>query len=149
MRMTKCQVGAREERARQLAECFVKFAADIRPLLIAVRTDFYEKPRGETILDCRTFSEYCEKVLHYSPRHIARLIAGDNPAAEKFDGSKHRLPTPVTMVEPDTRPLCAAVQEIHLALDDLSEYSDSELDQLISELEHSLAVLKERIRAAA
>jgi hypothetical protein len=77
----------REARAQHLANLFV---GEMVPLLVQVRQDFLDKDRDELIYDCRTFTEYCTRVLRYSESHIRRLIAGQNPAT-KFDGSKNRL----------------------------------------------------------
>jgi hypothetical protein len=76
----------REARAQHLANLFV---GEMVPLLIQVRQDFLDKPKGELIYECRTFTEYCTRVLRYSESHIRRLIAGHNPAT-KFDASKNR-----------------------------------------------------------
>ena len=78
----------REARAQQLANLFV---GEMVPLLIRVRQDFLDKERDELIYNCRTFTEYCTRVLRYSESHIRRLIAGHNPA-KKFDGSRNRKP---------------------------------------------------------
>ena len=77
----------REKRARRLANIFV---GEMIPLLVQVRQDFLDKPKNELILGCKTFTTYCRTVLRYSPSHIRRLIAGQNPATAKHDGSKKR-----------------------------------------------------------
>jgi hypothetical protein len=79
----------REARAQQLANLFV---GEMVPLLVQVRQDFLDKPKHEFIYNCRTFTEYCVRVLRYSESHIRRLIAGHNPASKKFNGSKNRKP---------------------------------------------------------
>jgi hypothetical protein len=38
---------------------------------------------GETILNCRTKKEYCEKVLHRSIRAAQYLLSGGNPASKR------------------------------------------------------------------
>jgi hypothetical protein len=78
----------REARAQHLANLFV---GEMVPLLVQVRQDFLDKGRDELIYNCRTFTEYCNRVLRYSESHIRRLIAGHNPA-KKFDGSRNRKP---------------------------------------------------------
>jgi hypothetical protein len=79
----------REARAQRLANLFV---GEMVPLLIQVRQDFLNKDRDELIYNCRTFTDYCTRVLRYSESHIRRLIAGHNPATKTFDGSKNRKP---------------------------------------------------------
>ncbi|HEV2523320.1 MAG TPA: hypothetical protein VGT24_13150 [Candidatus Acidoferrales bacterium] len=78
----------REARGQQLANLVIR---EMVPLLVQVRQDFLDKDQSELICGCRTFTEYCNGVLHYSESHIRRLIAGHNPAT-KFDGSKNRKP---------------------------------------------------------
>jgi hypothetical protein len=70
----------REARAKTLATLFVKFLGDHVDLLVQVRQDFLGKPKGETIMDCHTWGQYCANVLHYSESHIRSLIAERNPA---------------------------------------------------------------------
>jgi hypothetical protein len=79
----------REARAQQLANLFV---VEMVPLLVQVRQDFLDKDKDELIYNCRTFTDYCTRVLRRSESHIRRLIAGHNPATKKFDGSKNRKP---------------------------------------------------------
>jgi hypothetical protein len=79
----------REARAQHLANLFV---GEMVPLLVRVRQDFLDKDRNELIYNCRTFTDYCTRVLRYSESHIRRLIAGHNPATKRFDGSKNRAP---------------------------------------------------------
>ena len=76
-----------------LAQRWNKFMVEHKDLLVQVRKDFYEKRHDDMILGCRTWEQYCANVLHYSVRHIRRLIEGDNPASEKHDGSAHRCPS--------------------------------------------------------
>lgn len=82
----------REERGQRLANLFVKFIGDLLPLLVQVRQDFCDKSPDETICGVRTFDEYCTGVLCYSRRRIQQLIAGQNPASGKHDGSANRKP---------------------------------------------------------
>jgi hypothetical protein len=77
----------REARAQHLANLFV---GEMVPLLVRVRQDFFDKEKDELIYNCRTFTDYCTRVLRYSESHIRRLIAGHNPATPKFDGSANR-----------------------------------------------------------
>ena len=93
----------REARAQHLANLFV---GETVPLLVQVRQDFFDKHKDEEICHCRTFTEYCNRVLGYSESHIRRLIAGRNPATKKFDGSGNRKPE----VRQDTR---TNVQRLH------------------------------------
>ena len=100
----------REERARALVTLFVKFLNDHVDLLVQVRTDFLEKDKSQTIMECATFGEYCRNILHYSESHVRRLIAGRNPATALHDGSKQRrLRTSKTRDQQSTH---AAFQEV-------------------------------------
>ena len=89
----------REARAQQLANLFV---GEMVPLLVQVRQDFLDKDKDDLIYNCRTFTEYCTRILRYSESHIRRLIAGHNPATKKFDGSMNRKPE-LPEPEEDTR----------------------------------------------
>jgi len=61
-----------------------------KALLAQVRQDFFDKTANEKILGCRTWKEYCKNVLHYSDSHMRNLIAGQNPATAKHDGTANR-----------------------------------------------------------
>jgi len=56
---------------------------ELRPLFIELRKRFFNLPNGSSIMGCKTWTEFCEKHLKYSDRHVRRLIEGDNPATEK------------------------------------------------------------------
>jgi hypothetical protein len=45
---------------------------------------------GEKIAGCRTWTNYCEQVLHRTDRRIRQVLAGTNPASEKH--SRKSLP---------------------------------------------------------
>ncbi len=77
----------RDVRAAELA---TMFHGTLLPLLVQVRQDFLDKDAGELINGCSTWGEYCSNVLHYSESHVRRLIAGNNPATAKHDGSTKR-----------------------------------------------------------
>lgn len=79
----------REDRAQALARMFI---GEMIPLLVQVRQDFLDKDRDETICGVKTFTEYCRGTLRYSASHIRNLIAGQNPATSKHDGSANRKP---------------------------------------------------------
>jgi hypothetical protein len=83
---------AREERARSLAGSFVKFINDHLDLLVQVRKDFLSKDAHETIMGCKTWTEYCVGVLYYSESRIRSLIAGKIPELAKFNGTANRKP---------------------------------------------------------
>jgi hypothetical protein len=80
----------REQRALSLALKYVKFIGDLVPEIIEVRQDFLDKGDDETICGCRTFTEYCTKVLRASASHIRNLIAGQNPANKFSAKNPHR-----------------------------------------------------------
>lgn len=69
---------------------------ELRPLYIEIRKRFFKLRKGGSIMGCKTWTEYCEKHLKYSDRHVRRLIEGGNPATEKH-GTKQKpaaLPKP-------------------------------------------------------
>jgi hypothetical protein len=82
----------REGRAKALAGAFTKFIGEHIDLLVQVRQDFLDKDRNDSIMGCKTFTEYCTSVLHYSEGHISKLIKGKVPGASKFDGTANRKP---------------------------------------------------------
>jgi hypothetical protein len=82
----------RDARARQLRDNVKDFAASSFALMGKVRQDFMDKGDDEKILDCATWSEYCEKALGYSESHVRNMIAkhGVNPAS-KFAAKKPHI----------------------------------------------------------
>lgn len=104
-KMSGSELQTREQRAKALAGAFVKFIGEYTELLAQVRQDFLDKKKHESIMGCKTWTEYCVGVLHYSESHIAKLLAGRNPAAAKHDGSKNRVyPQPKPAAKPTVVP---------------------------------------------
>ena len=98
LKMSGSDRKAREDRAQLLADHFTKFIGEHVELLVQVREDFFAKPKDEAIMGCKTFTEYCVGVLHYSESHIRKLIAGRNPASAKHDGTANRKPSVLKIV---------------------------------------------------
>ncbi len=68
---------------------------ELRPLCVELRKRFFNLSRvddGGTIMGCKTWTEFCEKHLKYSDRHVRRLIEGENPATEKHGPKPERKP---------------------------------------------------------
>jgi len=80
-----------------------KRIVNLRPLHVELRRRFFVLRPGKSILGCKTWTQFCEKRLHYTDRHVRRLIAGDNPATEKHSAKTPPLPTP-TLGLPDAPP---------------------------------------------
>jgi hypothetical protein len=74
----------RDERAARLRDMFKDFMVQSFALLGQVRQDFLDKGKDETILDCSTWSAYCQNVLGYSESHVRNMLAkfGSNPASK-------------------------------------------------------------------
>jgi hypothetical protein len=66
---------------------------ELRPLVIELRSRFETLRKGKTgtpILGCHTWEQFCQQQLHYTDRHVRRLIQSQNLASETFGnkGSK-------------------------------------------------------------
>jgi hypothetical protein len=70
----------------------LKKLIELRPMITQLRQHFMKLKSGETIAGCRTWTEYCEKVLHRSDRRVRQIMGGANPASEKH--SRKSLPAP-------------------------------------------------------
>jgi len=68
----------------------LKKLTELRPMITELRQHFMKLKSGETIARCRTWTEYCEKVLHRSDRRVRQIMGGANPASEKH--SRKSLP---------------------------------------------------------
>jgi hypothetical protein len=71
--------------------CFKKLT-ESRLLITELRQHFMKLKLGETIAGCRTWTEYCAKVLRRSDRRVRQIMGGANPASEKH--SRKSLPAP-------------------------------------------------------
>jgi len=70
----------------------LKKLTELRPMITELRQHFMKLKSGETIAGCRTWTEYCEKVLRRSDRRVRQIMGGANPASEKH--SRKSLPAP-------------------------------------------------------
>jgi hypothetical protein len=61
-------------------------------MIAQLRQLFMKLKPSETIARCRTWTEYCEQVLHRTDRRIRQVLAETNPASEKH--SRKSLPAP-------------------------------------------------------
>ncbi len=88
----------REARGQALAEkfrtglggAFVKFLGEHKDEIIEVRKDFLLKPKTELICGCRTWEDYCTNFLGYHPRHVRRIVEGNNPALSDAENKLSR-----------------------------------------------------------
>jgi hypothetical protein len=89
-----------EERAEYVATYFDPFARkvsdDFREIITQLRVDFRGLKKGDRIMECRTWTEFCSKVLKRTDRAVRYIIAGGNPRskrksseAEEFDPYEH------------------------------------------------------------
>ena len=56
---------------------------ELRPMIAQLREMFMQLKPGDKIAGCRTWTEYCGRVLHRTDRRIRQLLQGANPASEK------------------------------------------------------------------
>jgi hypothetical protein len=70
----------------------LKKLTELRPMITELRQHFMKLKSGETIAGCRTWTEYCEKVLRRSDRRVRQIMGGANPASEKH--SRKSPPAP-------------------------------------------------------
>jgi quercetin dioxygenase-like cupin family protein len=76
---------------------------ELRPLIAQLRELFMKLKPGEQIAGCRTWTNYCERILHRTDRRIRQILHGVNPASEKH--SRKALPAKKDMsaeAEPKT-----------------------------------------------
>jgi hypothetical protein len=67
-----------DDLALLVRDSFLKFAQVI-PHIVELRARFRIRPRGKTILDCKTWTEFCERVLHRTDRGVRKAIAAAQP----------------------------------------------------------------------
>jgi len=70
----------------------LKKPSELRPMIGQLRQQFMELKQGETIARCRTWTQFCQKVLHRTDRRIRQILKGTNPATQKH--SRKSLPAP-------------------------------------------------------
>jgi hypothetical protein len=70
----------------------MKKLRELSPMIAQLRQQFMVLGKGETIARCRTWTEYCKKVLHRTDRRIRQILKGTNPASQKH--SRKSLPAP-------------------------------------------------------
>ena len=114
------QVVAREKLAEKVEKLAVeafrmheqslKKLSELRPLIAKLRELFMKLTPGEKIAGCRTWTEYCGRVLRRTDRRVRQILQGANPASEKHS-SKYlqpkndmdTLPAPKTVKVPEAR----------------------------------------------
>lgn len=71
----------REERAEYVAAAFEEWSSNLElaTQVEQLRADFRALKLGERIMECRTWTEFCKKVLRRTTRAVRYLIAGGNP----------------------------------------------------------------------
>jgi hypothetical protein len=81
-REQRFQIAQREYLAKLVIYEFATTCVKLVDLAAAIRElwkEFENLPQGETILGCRTKTEFCEKHLHRKLRTIQYMLAGGNP----------------------------------------------------------------------
>lgn len=61
----------------------LKKLAELRPLIALLREAFMKLQPGEKIAGCKTWTDFCERVLHRTDRRIRQILSGANPASGK------------------------------------------------------------------
>ena len=88
-----------EERAEFVAARFEK-CGDIASHVRKLRADFRALKSGETIMDCKTWTEFCKRVLKRTARAVRYVMAGGNPRSKRkpakidFDWQGHWVGMP-------------------------------------------------------
>jgi hypothetical protein len=113
-----CSIVEREKLAQEVEklalEAFggyeqsLKKLTELRPMIAQLREVFMKLKPSETVAGCRTWTEYCERVLHRSDRRIRQILKGANPASEKHSRKSSlaqndldALPEPKTVEVPE------------------------------------------------
>lgn len=95
-----------------------------RPFAIELHARFEARKKagsGTEILGCRTWKQFCEEVLHYSARHVRRLMEGENPAG------KYRNQTPRNVKTVPSQPSAFAESTFAGTVPPSVEWSDSKI----------------------
>jgi hypothetical protein len=71
-----------EERAEFVAARF-ETCADIAPYVRKLRCDFRALKPTQTIMGCRTWTEFCKKVLRRTTRAVRYTMVGGNPRSKR------------------------------------------------------------------
>lgn len=78
------------------------------PLAVELHSRFEALKKEKTrtsILGCSSWAQFCTEVLHYSDRHMRRLMEGTNPAVKYRNKGDHRKKTKVFAPTAVTTPL--------------------------------------------
>ena len=85
----------------------LKKLSELRPMIAQLREVFMNLKPSEKVSGCRTWTEYCERILHRTDRRIRQILKGANPASEKHSRKSPRpnndlsaLPEPKTVKVP-------------------------------------------------
>lgn len=86
----------------------LKKLSELRPMIAQLRGLFLTLKKSEKIAGCRTWTQYCERVLHRTDRRIRQILNGANPASAKHsrkalqaDKDMSALPEPKTVKVPE------------------------------------------------
>jgi hypothetical protein len=83
-----------EKLAVRFINCFASLRTELQqwlPLAIELRSRFEtlrRKRKGDMILGCRTWEQFCQEKLGYSDRHVRWLMHGANPATQIYGNKK-------------------------------------------------------------
>jgi hypothetical protein len=72
-----------EERAEYVATQFERCGREIATQVRQLRNDFRAVKSGETIMGCKTWTEFCTKVLNRTTRAVRYIAAGGNPRCKR------------------------------------------------------------------
>jgi hypothetical protein len=85
-----------EECVRQSAQHVPEY---FRQLVRQLRADFRALKAGETIMECRTWEQFCKEVLRRTTRAVLYIMAGGNPRSKRKSSGKTGSGSKVDPVE--------------------------------------------------
>jgi hypothetical protein len=98
-----------EERAEFVADRLETSGKQLAPYIRQLRADFRGLKSGETIMNCKTWTEFCKNVLGRTVRAVRYTMNGGNPrskrkpAKDDFDWQEHWVGMP-EFDQPDREP---------------------------------------------
>jgi hypothetical protein len=82
-----------EERAEFVAAGLEASGQQLAPYVRQLRSDFKALKPGETIMECKTWTEFCRRVLKRTTRAMRYVMAGGNPRSKRKE-PKSKEPEP-------------------------------------------------------
>ena len=117
-----------EALAKYLQAGMFRAFRELEPFMRELWARFAALKRNERIAGCATKEQYCERVLHRTPRAVRYMLAGGNPRNAKRK--------PAEIIAPSRPALPAATMEIPYVEDFLSEEEADTLFAMCQSLPH-------------